>query len=152
MKRSKLNLKTSTAQTPSLSRQDPPWSDVSPTPVCSHDSNTHWSHFWFNSGKNESFRHLGCRYFSFCSFLASGNYYLASKWLLLQVSTRNEPHSHIPTLPRCEAFCSRQEVLKRWKRGVGRQVAGENTTICINVYFHTNLFKPPTKYTTMKMS
>ena len=47
-------------------------------------------------------------------------------------------------------FGSRQEGLKRWKRGVGRPTevvwrAGENLTFLINEYRHTYSFKPLTK-------
>ena len=81
---------------------EPPWSDnSSPTPMRCHDSNIHWSHFRFNSCRKDSCHRLCTRYVSFCSFLASSNYYKVSMLLILmkwQVSARNEPRSHITIL------------------------------------------------------
>ena len=69
----------------------------------------------------------------------------------MTVITRNT-HTHTTHLLPLQrdvsffVFGSRQEGLKRWKRGVGRPMggAGENLTVLINEYLHTNSFKPLT--------
>ena len=90
-----------------------------------NDSETSWvadfeiwlsfslSHFWFNLGPNDSRHSLNCRYVSFYSFLASNNYFLASKRMTGQCETSlDHTSSHYPSLLQtwCEAFCSGKEV------------------------------------------
>ena len=127
-----------------------------PTPVRSHDSNTHQSYFLFNSGPNDSCHHLGCRYVFFGSFLAS---YLASKCLLMtDVTAKRVSVTHPHTTPLLSKRDVRPFVLGRrcFRGGRGESEdawkAGENPTVHINEYRHTNPIKPLSKSTMVKMN
>ena len=89
----------------------------------SHHDWLETKHFGCNASPNDRYYCLRSMYVSLCSFLASSNYYLGSELLLM--TARNEPRPHIPILPiSSPSNGSRQEGLKRWKRGVRRPMEG----------------------------
>ena len=86
-------------------------------------------------------------FLSYCSFLASVIYYLASKMTGERETSLRHTSPHYPIRGFLFWAGGAYEVEEGCqKTGVGRQVkAGENPTTSINVYRHINSFKPLTK-------
>ena len=90
------------------------------------------------------------RYVSFCSFLASSNYYLGSDFLMTGIIAKRAPPTHYPSPSPQTGFVlsSRQEGLLKGGREVSEDLwrAGENPTIPINVFRRTMMTGHPSTH------